>query len=439
MFRKKYSKYISLGVTLLLVVMASVVFVVIFSNLNGFFGVVSSFVRVISFLIYGALFAYLMNPVMGLVEKLVKKLLGKTRLTERTVRRIGRAAGIIVSLIVLVLIVYAIIALILPQIIDSLKELFDPDRLMEYYNQFTAWFAGVVRGTSLERFVDPNDTQLMDKLQSWASGQVENRLLPMLQNLVTELYSVLTNLLLGLAVAVYLLASKEKFLAQAKKLVVAMFRPKHADRVLEIARRTNSVFGGFIFGKLIDSLIIGIITYFGLLILRTPYPVLLAVIVGVGNIIPVFGPLVSGVIGTLLVVLISPTDALYFAIFVLVLQQIDGNYIGPKILGDRLGLSNFWVLFAIALFGGIFGFKGMVFGLPIFAVIYSIVRDAVERSLRKKKKPLDTEAYYGILTVADLGKYKQEFGEPTVFFSEDTFDTEYDPDEEYAYIDTDET
>ena len=207
---------------------------------------------------------------------------------------------------------------------------------------------------------------------------------------------------------------------------------------MEIGRLANKSLGGFLVGKLIDSLIIGILSYIGMTILRLPYALISSVFVGLTNIIPFFGPIFGIVIGGVLILLQSPMQALYFLIFEFALQQVDGNIIGPRILGDRLGISDFWILVSITVFGGLLGFTGMLLGVPVFTVIYAVIAQNVNEALKKKNLPLRTDVYYTIETVEDLEKYKKEFATSTVFQSADSFETEYDPDDDIEYDNPDE-
>ena len=208
-----------------------------------------------------------------------------------------------------------------------------------------------------------------------------------------NVFKVLLNIIVGLIVSVYLLFSKETFIGQFKKLNYALFKPKKANIVIQTARKSNEIFGGFISGKILDSMIIGIICYIVLLIMKMPYPVLVSVIVGVTNIIPFFGPFIGAVPSFIIIVLANPIQGLYFLIFVVILQQVDGNIIGPNILGDSTGLSPFWVIFAIMVGGGLFGFAGMLLGVPTFAVIYYIMQEILRYFLRKRDLPQDSSQY----------------------------------------------
>ena len=187
--------------------------------------------------------------------------------------------------------------------------------------------------------------------------------------------------------------TKEKFIGQAKKIIYAIFRPRYGNVVMEVGRKADEVFGGFFIGKIIDSLIIGCICFVSLAILRMPYVALVSVIVGVTNIIPFFGPYIGAIPSAILIFLVDPMKGIYFIIFIIVLQQVDGNVIGPKILGNTTGLSPFWVIFAILLFGGSFGVIGMLFGVPIFAVLYYIIKQVVEHVLKRRHLPEETDEY----------------------------------------------
>ena len=198
---------------------------------------------------------------------------------------------------------------------------------------------------------------------------------------------------IGLIVMVYLLNMKDKLLTQAKMIIYGVFPMKIANKVIEEARYVHSVFGGFIIGKLLDSLIIGLLCFVVMSVAGMPYVLLVSVIVGVTNIIPFFGPFIGAVPSAFLILMDDPMMCLYFLILILLLQQFDGNILGPKILGDSTGLSSFWVLFAILLFGGLFGFVGMIVGVPTFAVFYRLVTELVTYLLGKRQLSMDIDQY----------------------------------------------
>ena len=257
-------------------------------------------------------------------------------------------------------------------------------------------------------------------------------------SLTSSVYSVVMvifNILLGIVAAVYILIFKEELCAQAKKVTVAVFSRQHADRLLELARRTNSIFGGYVMGKIIDAVLVGVITYFGVLFMGMPYAALIGTIVGVTNIIPFFGPFLGAVPSALLLMIDKPVNALYFCIFILILQQVDGNIIENRILGEKLGISDFWVLVAILVFGGIFGFAGMLLGVPVFAVLYTVIGDRVNKRLARKRHPLQTSLYYTIRTVDDLPPVTEP--SYTSAAEEPAYEKQIDPDDDMEIDDPD--
>lgn len=244
----------------------------------------------------------------------------------------------------------------------------------------------------------------LSHLEQWISTDLlsfMNVLLSSITTSIINIFSHLLNFIIGIIVSIYVLISKERFAGQGKKILYAVFKPNAANTVVTIMRQSNKIFGGFISGKLLDSLIIGILCYIGLSFLQMPYKELVSVIVGVTNIIPFFGPYIGAIPSAFLILLVSPRKCITFLIFVLILQQLDGNIIGPKILGDSTGLSAFWVVFSILLGGGLFGFIGMIIGVPTFAVLYYLIKTAVESRLKRKMLPVETLTYSDINYIND--------------------------------------
>ena len=217
---------------------------------------------------------------------------------------------------------------------------------------------------------------------------------------VLNVVTVAKNLIIGIIVAVYMLASRKRFVQQGKLVLHSIVRPRWAQLITEEVKYADRMFGGFINGKIMDSAIIGVLCYIGCLIFKFPSALLVSVIIGVTNVIPFFGPFIGAIPATLLILIQNPIKALWFVLFVLVLQQLDGNIIGPKILGNTTGLSSFWVLFAILLFGGLWGFVGMIVGVPLFAVIYDVIKKLVIHGLQRHQE----------LTL--LNSYHDQFGDP---------------------------
>ncbi len=396
-------KYVKWGLTAFLVIVAGGLFWMVFSNLRGFYNLILEFIDIISALLYGCFFAYLMNPVMVRSQRVLDKLLAKNKkLTEKRAKSISKIASIVIAVLVLLLALYAIVALIVPNLISSLEELLQKDRLETYYRTVSDWLDGIITNTPFEQWINKN----VDSLLDWVLKTLNSiDIAAFVASLTSSVYSVVAgvfNILLGIVAAVYILVFKVQLKSQAKKLTVAIFSPRHANRLFEIARRTDRIFGGYVIGKIIDAIFVGVVTYIAMLIMHLPYAPLISTIVGVTNVIPFFGPIIGLVPSALLLLIDDPLNALYFTIFTLILQQIDGNIVENRILGERLGISDWWVLVAILVFGGVFGFGGMMLGVPIFAVLYTLIADGVNKRLQKKHYPTSTDAYYSIRTTDDL-------------------------------------
>lgn len=332
---------------------------------------------------YGGVVAYLLRPMCNLYEGLFQKYLPKK------LKKLSNGLAVGLSMISGLLIVYALIIMIAPQLFSSIQTLWLslPDKISALYAWAMATFGENEKLVSL--FNTIYNTVNTD-LQNWAN----NTLAPYVSSVVSIVSGVgssvwkvlmfLYNLLIGLIVAVYLLFSRKKFARQSVLIIRSALKPKWAELLLDEVAFIDRMFGGFIDGKILDSAIIGVLCYIGCTIFRFPNALLVSAVVGITNVIPFFGPIIGAVPSTLLILIESPIKALWFVVFVLALQQLDGNVIGPKILGDRTGLSSFWVLFTIILFGGLWGVFGMVIGVPLFAVIYDTVKKLVRRGLDKK-------------------------------------------------------
>ncbi len=394
--------YFKWGLTAFLVFVACALFWIVFSNLKGFYELILDFFDIISPILFGCLFAYLMNPVMKRTQHLLEKLLKKTKLSDGKQSVLAKTGGVIASLIVLMFAFYALIALIVPNIVSSLEELLQASKLEGYYNRVNTWVNEVFEGSRFEAWFHRALDSVLQFLTDWLKKIDLSKLLSGVTSSVYNVVMFVFNMLVGVVAAVYILLYQKKLCAQSKKITVAVFNTKHADRLFEIARRTNRIFSGYVIGKIIDAIFVGVVTYFALLIMGMPFAALIAVIVGVTNIIPFFGPFLGAIPSALLLLIEQPLDALYFIIFILVLQMIDGNIIENRILGEKLGISDLWVLVAILVFGGIFGFGGMLLGVPIFAVLYTLIVDGVNGRLRRKCYPTETDLYYSLQCVEDL-------------------------------------
>lgn len=396
MKHEDWKEQIKWGITAFSVLAAvSLVYVLV----NNFYAVkqnLAVFLQILMPIIYGAVLAYLMSPVYNLVVKI----LGKVYyffLGEKASQRFLGFFGTVASILFLFFLTSGLVSMLIPELTKSVLSLYFslPDTINRSYNNLAV---------ILEKFPDlrPYAEKAYEEISSFFTGKPDNTqaIFAHLQNLATfftnGIWSTLTivkNILIGLIVMVYLLNMKDLLRRQFRKLLFALFSQKKAKGIIEEMQYVHRVFGGFILGKIIDSIIIGILTFFVLSLMKMPYTLLVSVIVGVTNVIPFFGPFIGAIPCFILILLTSPIQSLYFAIAILIIQQIDGNIIGPKVLGDSTGLSSFWVLFSILLFGGLFGFVGMIIAVPFWAVIMNALRRYMDRRLQKKNLPISSSEY----------------------------------------------
>lgn len=392
---EKYRRYINWGVTGLVVValLIGLVFVVI--KWGWVRGALNKLQGILAPVIYGAVLAYLLTPIYNRANAWAIQLVEKRGFTEEGTRKFGSFIGIIASLLFVVIIVSGLVWLLIPQLITIIKGIVEA--LPTNIRNLGLWLERVFADNpQVEAYVTDYYTSLIEYGQNW----VKTDLTPNLRKIVTEVSSGLMivvdeifNVVIGVIVTVYLLNKKSQFQTQCKMILYSVIPVKVANKIVDECRYVHKVFGGFILGKLLDSLIIGIMSFVLLNLMNMPYVLLLSVIIGVTNVIPFFGPFIGAVPCAILVLLTDPIKCLYFVIFIIILQQFDGNILGPKILGDSTGLDSFWVLFSILLFGGVFGFVGMIIGVPTFAVFYRLVREFVTYMLNKRELSADISNY----------------------------------------------
>ena len=391
----KYRTYIYWGVTALtvLLLLVAAVFVVMRWSLVAALG--AKIANILAPVIYGAVFAYLLNPVYNRVQAAVMKMTEKIITQEEGRKRLGGFLGTLASLFLLVAVVVGLISMLIPQLINSISGVMET--LPASINNLEIWLEKVLADNpDLEQQVMQHYGAAADYLQNWLTNVVVPniyRIIGSVSSGVVLVVRAVFDILIGLIVMVYLLNMKEKLLAQAKMIIYGVFPLKIANKVIEEGRYVHQVFGGSIIGKLLDSLIIGLICFVLLGFANMPYVLLVSVIVGVTNVIPFFGPFIGAIPSAFLILLSDPMKCLYFLIFILLLQQFDGNILGPKILGDSTGLSSFWVLFSILLFGGLMGFVGMIIAVPTFAVIYRLVTEFTTWKLGKKALSDSLDSY----------------------------------------------
>lgn len=403
----KLFREFSKGMTYFIVIAAAIAF---YFGLLRSTNLMAGFMKVLDVLkpiLYGFLVAFLLNPIVKLVDKYLEPFLSKHLKNERKVHTISRMSGIILALIVMTALITLLCNMLIPELYRSIRNLVftlprQLNQLIMKLNQIEVDSSNM--GVLISTFL----TEATETFQEWLSNNFVSRandIMTVLTSGMINFVGEIFDFLIGIIVSIYVLYSKEMFAKQAKKITYAILSPHHANIVLHITQKANEIFGGFFVGKVVDSIIIGFLCFLGLSILNMPYILLVSVIVGVTNVIPFFGPYIGAIPSAILIFLADPIKGFYFLVFILALQQLDGNFIGPKILGNSTGLTSFWVIFAILFGGGMFGFMGMLLGVPTFAVIYYIIHLAVNGRLKNKNLPEESEYYDEFSFVDDTGKY----------------------------------
>ena len=390
-------KYWFWGMTAFAVIAAAILFYMALSYLPVLGNGLKKFSRILSPFIWGLVFTYLLTPLMRSMEKHLFYPLGKKLYRKNPVgaKRFGRVLAVLLSIIVLLAVLTALVYMILPQIYSSIETIITNSPV--YLENLNSWFDKVLTDfPALQDFVDKQLGEVSDNFASWLTEKVLPQVGSFVTNLTSGVYTVFRtvyNLVIGIIVSVYLLSDLEHFGAAFKRLLYSLFSIETAEKLLEGIRFTDRTFMGFINGKLLDSAIVGLICYIFCAVVQMPYALLVSVIVGITNIIPFFGPLIGAIPSAFIILMVNPFQCLIFIVFVIILQQIDGNFIGPKILGSSIGISGFWVMFAIILGAGLFNFWGMLLGVPVFVVIYTVINNAVEGRLRRGDLPVEVEEY----------------------------------------------
>ncbi|MDU1538100.1 AI-2E family transporter [Paraclostridium tenue] len=380
------SKYTTISIYSFIVVCCSIIFYRIVWDTSMFAGKVSEIISTLQPFIIGGVIAYLLNFILVFVED---KLLSKEKFNNLKPKS-KRALGLLVTYIVAFILIYLFVQFVLPQLVSSIMGLVNdiPMYIANLSDLITSYTHDLnVNKEQLNLAVDKL-TDLINYFISVAAG-----LIPVLGEALRIVASSVWNIILGFIVSIYLLIDKEKFFGLGRKVIFAVFSEKHAKRTLELIDRSNDTFGRFLSGKIIDSAIIGVLTFIVLTIFKMPYVLLISVIIGITNIIPFFGPFFGAIPATIIILFVSPVKALWFILIIIIIQQIDGNIIGPKILGDSIGISAFWILFSLLVAGKVLGLVGMIIGVPLFAIVYSIIKEVVEEKLDKKGLPIDTKDY----------------------------------------------
>ena len=415
MKRNDRHPYLAAGLTAFAVVAASLcLFFALFhfSDVARFFNMLGAILRPI---FMGAVIAFLLLPVHRYILRFLTAMTPDKRIKNKRDMAFLNIVAIILSLLLAFFLFYLLLAMVIPQVYDSVVGLIQA--IPDYIEVVQVWLQTFFEDNpDIQAAIMPVYSSAASSLEQWLNSDilpnlesvtttfnwVRQTILPNITGVVAGVSGMVVgflvlvkDLLISIIVSVYLLVRKDIFAAQSKKIIYSLFRTDIADLIVDETRNAYRIMSGFINGKLLDSLIIGIICLVCCNLFKFPYPALIATIVGVTNIIPFFGPFIGAIPCGLLIFLVNPLQAIYFAIFILVLQQFDGNILGPKILGDSTGLASFLVLFSILFFGGLFGFAGMVLGVPVFAMFYSVVSRLVSYGLRSRSLPVETEDYMG--------------------------------------------
>ncbi len=404
------------GIGIFLIIAASILFYFLFLRIDVIGDGISEIFDILKPFAYGAIIAYFLNPYAKWIERVIYPFFEKRIKKGKVARKLSLNVSIATSLITLMLIVVLLVSLILPELINSISGIIEtlPQQVNELIGDIESY---TFENEELNSFVESTLSGLTDFFNNWLYNDLLSDINAMMADITSGVFSFvgeLFNVVIGLIVSIYVLANRKLFSSQAKKTVYATLNTNRANLLLHITQKTNQIMSGFIVGKIIDSLIIGTLCFIVLSIMGMPYTLLVSVVIGVTNIIPFFGPFIGAIPCSFLILLNDPIQCVYFIIFILILQQVDGNIIGPKILGDSTGLSAFWVLFSILLGGGLFGFAGMIFGVPTFGVIYYIISLFIEQKLDTKSLPIDTYKYTENSYVDSVtGKFVQSYKDET--------------------------
>ena len=386
--------YVKWALTLFSVIAASILLYFFMLRFNDILSAIGKILYILKPLLYGIVIAFLLTQIFNHFDIRLTKLLAKKYDITKS-KSISKVLSIIISILILLLLIFFIFYILIPKTVISLLGVIES--WPENMKNIETWIRDVLSSSPvLEEQILSAVNNSSNSIIEWISTGILPQMEKISSSVTTglnDVYIFLKDFIIGIVFSIYIVANKNKFIAQLKKIIYTIFGIKYGNNIMEVGRYSNKIFNGFVKGKLITSLIIGLATYIGMIIFNLPYALLISVIVAVTNIIPFFGPFIGWIPSVILVLLESPIEALYFTLLCVFLQQIEGNILEPKIVGNSTGISGFWVLFAIILFEGLFGLVGMIIGVPIFAIIYHFVVLYLNRYLNKKDIPTNTEDY----------------------------------------------
>lgn len=375
------SRYFTIVIYGLMFVLGTILLVRIVGSFNNTVKLLGQALQVIAPFLVGAFIAFILYP---LVRFFYRNLFKNTLHMKSD--KLSKWSSILVTYVIAIGVIAILMVFILPQLYTSITDIVD--RLPVWYNNLTTIVDNFENRHADLGFIDYNVinehlTSLYPKIISYLTDTLAN-LLPYVVNTSMAIVKGVVNLIISIMVSVYMISDHKNIFYQFKKLLYAVFPKQAADTARTICRESTNIFLKFMYGKAIDSVIIGIICFVCMNIFKFPYTVLISVIVGITNMIPYFGPYIGGVLGGIIIVIVNPVQVIFFAVMILVIQQFDGLFLGPKILGDSTGLKPLWVIFAIVVGGAMFGVLGMFLGVPTMAVICYILNIVVEHFLKKR-------------------------------------------------------
>lgn len=406
MKRKIQNEYIYWGITALSVIALGILFYFTILRFDNIIKIIGKILYIFRPLLYGIIIAFILTQSFNFFNRKFTKLLSKRSKDTIKVKKESKIISISISILILLLILFWIFYLLIPKLLISVVGIVEmlPDSIVKV----ESWLENILKGNpAIENIIL---TMINDSSKSILSYLSEG-ILPKMENIVTTvtvglngMYEFLRDFTIGIVFSVYLLINKNKYVSEMKKFIYTFLGIKKGNSLLQGARYSYKIFNGFIKGKLLTSVALGIVCYIAMILFKMPYATLISLIVAITNIIPFFGPIIGWVPGVILLLLINPIQALYFTIIIIVLQQIEGNILSPKIVGDSIGLSGFWVLFSIMIFGGIFGLVGMIIGVPIFAIFYHFASYQLKKYLAKKDLPSETADYEDLKYIDETTK-----------------------------------
>lgn len=406
MKRKIQNEYIYWGITALSVIALGILFYFTILRFDNIIKIIGKILYIFRPLLYGIIIAFILTQSFNFFNRKFTKLLSKRSKDTIKVKKESKIISISISILILLLILFWIFYLLIPKLLISVVGIVEmlPDSIVKV----ESWLENILKGNpAIENIIL---TMINDSSKSILSYLSEG-ILPKMENIVTTvtvglngMYEFLRDFTIGIVFSVYLLINKNKYVSEMKKFIYTFLGIKKGNSLLQGARYSYKIFNGFIKGKLLTSVALGIVCYIAMILFKMPYAALISLIVAITNIIPFFGPIIGWVPGVILLLLINPIQALYFTIIIIVLQQIEGNILSPKIVGDSIGLSGFWVLFSIMIFGGIFGLVGMIIGVPIFAIFYHFASYQLKKYLAKKDLPSETADYEDLKYIDETTK-----------------------------------